>query len=395
MTVRIVYLVHDTADKSVHRRVRMLTLGGASVHLAGFRRGTGAQPVVADAVATVDLGVTADARLLSRVGSVAKTIVDIRLLKETVRDADVIVARNLEMLAIASRARALFAPKAALVYECLDIHRMLLSSGVPGRILRTIESRLWRNADLILTSSPAFMQRYFEPRRYKGGIHLVENKLLLPGNEPARAAIPRPQGPPWKIGLFGMLRCRKSLHILAELAAALNGKVEIVLRGRASPAVFPDLNAELAALPHVSYLGPYDGSDDLARIYNDVHFAWAIDFYEEGQNSSWLLPNRIYESSYFGAVPIALADVETGYWLKRHKAGVVMANPLALAMKAFFSTLDETAYAKHAAHVAAIPDESLSHNLDDCQHLVQQLIQPRGFVLPAAANAVGSNHAAI
>ena len=43
--------------------------------------------------------------------------------------ADVVLARNLEMLIIASRARNLYAPRAALVYECLDIHRLLLSQG--------------------------------------------------------------------------------------------------------------------------------------------------------------------------------------------------------------------------------------------------------------------------
>ena len=46
--------------------------------------------------------------------------------------------------------------------------------------------------------------------------------------------------------------------------------------------------------------------EDLAAIYGEVHFTWAIDFFEEGLNSSWLLPNRLYEGCRFGAVPIAM-----------------------------------------------------------------------------------------
>ena len=51
---------------------------------------------------------------------------------EHICHANVILARNLEMLVLAIRARKRYAPQARVVYECLDIHRMLLSNRLHG-----------------------------------------------------------------------------------------------------------------------------------------------------------------------------------------------------------------------------------------------------------------------
>ena len=57
MTAKIAYFAHDLADPAVHRRVRMLKVGGASVMPIGFRRG--AEPITAiDGVPTIEIGRT-------------------------------------------------------------------------------------------------------------------------------------------------------------------------------------------------------------------------------------------------------------------------------------------------------------------------------------------------
>jgi hypothetical protein len=56
-------------------------------------------------------------------------------------------------------------------------------------------------------------------------------------------------------------------------------------------------------LRHVHYLGRYRNPSDLPTIYGDVHFSWAIDYYERGLNSAWLSPCRMYEGSLYGSVP--------------------------------------------------------------------------------------------
>ena len=89
------------------------------------------------------------------------------------------------MLAIGVRGKSLCHPKPSLVYECLDIHRLLLKNDVIGKTLRKLEGWLSKRANALITSSPAFIQQYFEKRsQVRLPTYLVENKL-----HPASAAI--------------------------------------------------------------------------------------------------------------------------------------------------------------------------------------------------------------
>jgi succinoglycan biosynthesis protein ExoL len=70
-----------------------------------------------------------------------------------------------------------------------------------------LESKLWRDVDLLLTSSPAFVRNYFVPRGFPSPIRLVENKVLMIGErETGAPSVRPPPGPPWRIGWFGMIR---------------------------------------------------------------------------------------------------------------------------------------------------------------------------------------------
>ena len=100
--------------------------------------------------------------------------------------------------------------------------------------------------------------------------------------------------------------------------------MEIILRGRPALTEFEDFHGFVDAQPHMRFEGPYRNPEDLAAIYSDVHFAWAIDFFEEGKNSQWLLPNRIYEGCLHGAIPIALAGTETAAFTQKHGIGIVI-----------------------------------------------------------------------
>lgn len=376
MTAKIAYFVHDLSDPAVQRRVRMLAAGGADVAPIGLRRGAEAVSAI-EGLPTVEIGRSADGRLLKRSLAVAAALAKPAAAARHVAGANVVMARNLEMLVLAAQARRRYAPEAKLVYECLDIHRMLLSNGPGGALLRSLESRLWRDVDMLLTSSPAFLHNYFTRRGFTAPIRLAENKLLLLDADVVRVPPPqRPAGPPWRIGWFGMIRCRQSLDLLSALARAADGAIEVIIRGRPSGATFPDFNAVVANRPHVQYAGPYSNPSDLSRIYGDVHFIWAIDYYESGQNSAWLLPNRLYEGPFYGAVPIGLAGTETRTWLNQHKVGVVLDDPVEAQLNGLFRSINQSDYAKLAAAVAALPRAALVYDRTDCRDLVEALCQP-------------------
>lgn len=364
---RIAYLVHNLSDAAVARRVTMLRAAGAEVTVAGFCRDAEPPREVAGAPA-VSLGRTHDAALRQRAQQVLGNRLRPARLLDAVKGADVIVARNLEMLALAAFAkRRARVPR--LVYESLDIHRSLLGSGPAHRAMRAVERRLMRPADLLLSSSPAFLREYFLPmQRLAIPSLLVENKLLwLDGTPPAPIA--PPPGPPWRIGWFGNLRCARTLDILATLAEQADGAIEVLIAGKASPAEFPDFERQVQR-PHLRYHGPYKPAD-LPILYGQCHFAWAIDYFEEGLNSTWLLPNRVYEAASAGAVPIALETVETGRWLAAHGAGLLLRPGEEGGLRDRLIALAPAAYERMRARITAIPRADLIADIGDCRALLQ------------------------
>ncbi|WP_374412447.1 glycosyltransferase [Novosphingobium colocasiae] len=320
----VAYFGHDVNDAAIRRRVAMLAEAGIPVRLGGFRRSvSGAQGACGGRV--VDLGQTGDARLLQRTIAVLRHLLSPRAIRALGGDAQVLVARNLEMLALAARVRR---GNQRLVYECLDVHRIMLGNGSKSRLIRWIERRLLACTDLVIVSSPAFARDYFQQRQGRGNaVLLVENKVpAAPVVEPVQeAGAVRPEGT-CVIGWFGMLRCRRTLDHLARIVRQSAGSVCVIIAGRPSPAEFPDFAAQVAGMAGVTFLGPYQ-PHDLPGLYARVDYVWAIDYFEEGLNSDWLLPNRLYEGLAHGAVPIALARVETGRWLARHEVGLLIDDP--------------------------------------------------------------------
>lgn len=323
--LKIAYLVPNLGDAAAIRRFSMFVAGGARVAVAGFKRQGQAEPSY-DGVDTICLGVSFDGRMLQRALLVAKATLKLGYIEHMIRDADIIVARNLEMLALAVLAKKRFRRDIPVVYECLDIHRLMLSRSAAGRALRTIEDALLAQTAALIVSSPAFVENYFGAiSRGAPPCILVENRLLELHPDVVKAPTSeRPAGPPWRIGWFGILRCRKSLEFLVDFAKRRPELVEVVIRGRPSEAI-PDIHETLAGMQNVTFHGPYTATD-LAKLYTDVHFSWAIDFYEEGQNSDWLLPNRLYEGCSFNSVPIAMKAVETGRWLDHRGLGLTISN---------------------------------------------------------------------
>ncbi|CAD7038494.1 glycosyl transferase family 1 [Pseudorhizobium endolithicum] len=376
MTLQILYLAHDLADAAIRRRVLMLKQGGARVSVAGFQRAGNVLAGEAD-VPTVVLGRTADARFAQRVSAVMSAALQLKSSLAGLPVPDIIVARNLEMLALAARASALHGPRIPVVYECLDVHRLLLDSRLGGALFRRAEGFFGRHASLLLTSSPAFVENYFRRlSRLKLPTMLVENKVLDLSGE-FRTIRPRARmpnvGEPWRIGWFGAIRCRKSLAILTEFAEQMKGRVQIVLRGRPAYGEFDDFNALVRQSPYMKFHGAYRNPEDLAAVYDDVQFVWAIDFFEEGLNSNWLLPNRLYEGSLFGAVPIALSSTETGRVLDRRNLGLTLekADPQELVRQ--FEAMDADRYRRLFDEIGNTPRSMWLANADDCSALVTRL----------------------
>jgi succinoglycan biosynthesis protein ExoL len=386
--LHILYLVHDLCDPAVRRRVVMLEAGGAQVTLAGFRRAE--QPVTPlENVVPIDLGRTQDGKFAQRLLAVAKAALSLGSKLKGVGRPDVIIGRNVEMLALAQRARAQFHGDIPVVYECLDIHRLLLGENMVSHALRGAERVLGRRSALLMTSSPAFQRNYFTRfRQIDAPVALLQNKVLELAEQPAdlsMVAVAPADGKPWRIGWFGALRCRKSLDLLSAFTRRMGGRFEIVLRGRPAYREFADFDRLVAAEPHIRFEGAYRNPEDLARIYGEVHFSWAIDFFEEGLNSTWLLPNRLYEGCRYGTVPIAMRQTETGRFLADRHLGLLLGEPSVDALQACMGAIDVEAYATARNRVRAEDRGTWVCDLRDCRALVERL---RGLTCAEASDAI-------
>jgi succinoglycan biosynthesis protein ExoL len=299
---------------------------------------------------------------------------------------DIILARNLEMLPLALRVRKQVNPARPprLIYEVLDIHRLLVGPGLVPGLMRAAERRLCRGVDRVLLSSMRFDEEHFH--RY-GQITtpplLVENKVWDPTvqNEAqtmAQTAAPPPRPPrsagdPITIGWFGILRCNASLLCLDALCRQANGRIRLVLRGRPARDALPDFDRIVGANPHIAFHGAYSYPADLAEIYGGVDLAWLVDRFDAGANSDWLLPNRLYESCAHGTVPLALAGTETGRTLARRGLGLVLPDLQPATVATLMAGLDDARLAALRGAIAKTAMTDWRTSRQECIRLVAQL----------------------
>lgn len=366
--MKIGYLVHDLNDPSVERRCVMLERGGAEVALAGFYRGQSLK-ASAERRGALILGQSKDAAFVERAASTLMQTVFNSRSRNFFSCCDVLLARNLEQLAIASR----LSKSRPLIYECLDLHRLLLEDGAAAKLVQALESMLLAKVDGLLTSSPAFLTHHFDETTLNAPISLIENKFLV---DVIPNALPRPlqASSVLRIGWFGMLRCKKTFELLRRIAAESNGRIEIMISGKPSTAELPDLPSQAKVAEGVEFTGSYT-YEGLPKLYGRCHLAWAIDWFEEGLNSEWLLPNRLYESIAHGAVPIVRENTEMGRWLSARGAGYCI--PENVDPVAALLSLEAPALLKLQKELLSVPVRDVFADDEDCTHLVAVMSRGR------------------
>ena len=329
----------------------------------------------------VELGVTQDRSYIRRLPRLMLGIWRAVLARRTLRRADVIYARNIDMLAVALAAKVLTGSRAIVAYEVLDIQRPFLRQDMVGMIFRQAERLMLRRCALLVVSSPDFVDRYFAPvHGRRTGWFLLENKVP-PSALDNMAAFGKPAGPPWVIGWYGTLRCRRSLSALCGLADTLGGKIEIRLGGRPSleDLTVAEIERAVGQRPGMQYIGGYASPADLAAIYGPVHFSWCVDYIDAGTNSDWLIPNRIYEGGLLGTIALARRDTATGRLVEGRGYGFAFDEPLEAAVLAFLQALDAPTYEQARSRLLqASRDAFVDHNDSaDLMATLRRLREPR------------------
>jgi succinoglycan biosynthesis protein ExoL len=246
--------------------------------------------------------------------------------------------------------------------------------------MRWAERRLLARCDLLILSSPGFLRAYFRPvQRISTPVALLENKLWVSGDPPPRPSAPRQRsaGAPFSLGWVGSLRCARSLAILAGVAETLGSRVEIVCHGAVHRHAVPEFDAVLRRYPNIRHAGPYRYPEALGAIYSGCDAVWAQDLWQAGANSDWLLPNRIYEASYFGCPSIALAGTETGRRIARDRLGFTVEAPTAEALAALIGTLDADRIRTASAGLLARPEHDFRLTTGELAAALAPVLSPK------------------
>lgn len=323
---RIAFFAHDAADAAVRRRVQSFRDDGIDVVGFTMRRRDDVNPEWDN----IDLGRTFNGAYLQRIKSIFRGARLAAAQRERLAAVDVIYARNLDMLATAFLAKRYAGLKTPVIYEALDVHRLLTRKDPIGLVFRRIEGALLRRTRRLVVSSPGFLENYFE-RRHRGQYvaSLVENRLAAGAEYGERPSAALPPAEPLRIGWIGMLRCKRSLGLLTNLAREFGPAIRIELHGIPALNEIPDFHEQIQGIENLTLHGRYRSPEDLNRIYSDLHLVWAGDFMEAGFNSDWLLPNRLYEGGFFGVPSIAPAGTQTARWIEARGTGFTVNEDLA------------------------------------------------------------------
>jgi succinoglycan biosynthesis protein ExoL len=372
----IAYFGHDAGDAAIRRRVVAFHDAGYQVTGLMMRRGEDEERLWPN----IDLGQTFDGAYMQRMRAISRGIGIARQHGETLRQANLFFARNLDMLLCAATVRDRLKLDVPLIYECLDVHHTLTGNGVGSRALRHLERRLLRKSDLLVYSSPAFESCYFA--KYHSGQYtpfLLENRFVEGDNIGERPAAPKTPGKPLRIGWFGVLRCVRSLRLMSGLAEAFPKDVEIVIHGLPALTQVPDFHEVVACHENIHFGGKYSAPEDLATLYGSVGVVWAGDFYQSGFNSRWLLPNRLYEGGYYGVPAIAPADSQTGEWVRDKDAGFTVAEEIEETLPELVRDLiaSPAQVTEKSANLLALGRDVFVQPLSDIEEMVGSVIDKR------------------
>jgi succinoglycan biosynthesis protein ExoL len=356
---KLAFFAHDANESTVTKRALAFAAEGVDVVGLMFKRKRD-RPDQTPAWRCVDLGVTTDRNYLRRIPQLFSAFVTIVRHRTWLTGCQVFYARNIDMLLLAVAVRLALRLPATIIYEVLDVQRVFLRADTVGTLMRWAERRLMSFCALLVVSSQDFMDHYFVGRQnYRGPWYLLENKVPAAAMDRSGAThrLAASSAAPWTIGWFGVLRCHKSLASLAAIADDLGDQVRIVMRGLPSheDVTHEQIAAVCAQRPNMYFGGPYRNPLDLAAIYGEVDFAWCVDYLDQGSNSDWLLPNRIYEGGLYGALALSRRGTATGRKVERERLGVALDEPIASGTVALLHGLTRASHQVQSERLRALP----------------------------------------
>ncbi len=153
--------------------------------------------------------------------------------------------------------------------------------------------------------------------------------------------------------------------------------MRIYIRGYLSGVPKDEFEQALSESPNVEFGGEFKNPDDLPDMYARVHFTWALDLFEDGANSTWLLSNRIYEGGLFGSLALAAEGSAVASKVASLDLGWIVAPDYADQICSLLDRLTPDEYRRRRAQVLTLPQSEFV-DLQDTGRLIQTIAEIGG-----------------
>lgn len=300
----IAHIMPLATDPRINRRLRAARQLGIRQVAFSFQRESFAGSTVEDAVLT-SLGFVHHGRYLRRVLALGRALGVLLRHASSLRKASVIYAFGTDCMVLAVVASlVLRISRTPIVYEIADVRGVMLGSGVRARCMRLVERWGMRRVRQVVVTSTRYRDEYLVGmQRFPADrVQVVENKLFPPVPAP-HAVAPWTGARPAVIGCFGLIRFQESWDALVALAKRYPDRLSVYIRG--FPMGIHGFEEDIGACDNITFGGAYSSPDELAEIYGCVDVAWVVYGVGDDQQRKWMLPNRFFESIYYGVPQVA------------------------------------------------------------------------------------------
>jgi succinoglycan biosynthesis protein ExoL len=247
------------------------------------------------------------------------------VIRHQAKTADVLYCFGLDMLLLSWLVKLSLGKPVKLVYEIGDIRQILTQDKPVSKLLRHLETFLVKQTHLLVTTSEAFIESYYQGilKLKNFNYQIIENKLDQGFLASTRTASSN-NAPTAQLGYFGLLRCTQTWKIMERLTEK---GVSIYVRGYPHGELTKEMIEKATQTnPNLKYGGSYIAPDELTGIYNQVELVWAAYPYNIQQqtvgNHQWARTNRFYESCYFAKPVICQTDTEDGRIAEKLNIGI-------------------------------------------------------------------------
>lgn len=293
---KILFILPTTSQPRYHKRINAAYDAGFDVHVAAFTRGYYNLNKLPNCITQFyELPEIQDGNYLRRIPKLVSSIGKIKSAsKQNDFTAFYTFSHDILLSSVTCR-------KQLVIHEIGDLRTAERSRS--SHLLRLSEKILFRVPKHIVLTSKRFLDKIPISPQQHCRITILENLL-----DKYFAQLPPPpqnvgKGKKIRIGVIGLLRYT-TIFPLIDFVQNHRDKYTLSIWGDGPLA--DTISLKCSETPDVTvYNGPFKSPEDLPRIYSNIDINYVV--YDNTQiNVQLALPNKLYESQYFG-VPLLAA----------------------------------------------------------------------------------------